>query len=74
MRALLFFLLVLLLFGVIMMISKRMEMARRRAQQDEVAAEKSERMVACATCGVHVPESSACQQHGQRYCPEHCPK
>lgn len=37
------------------------------------APEKVENMVQCASCGQHVPESSATAIDGRHYCPQHRP-
>jgi len=43
--------------------------SRRRADAPPRAPEP-ERMVACAHCGVHLPESESLERNGRRYCSE----
>ncbi|MGC9386340.1 MAG: PP0621 family protein [Hydrogenovibrio sp.] len=68
MRALLFFIFIMVVFLVVYLGLQRLKQARSRLfEQDENAPadhkhatdESPEKMVACATCGLHLPEQEA---------------
>lgn len=48
--------------------SKRKAAARRRQRDDSPQPRAPERMVRCANCGVHLPESDAVIHGGEHYC------
>ncbi len=48
--------------------SKRKAAERRQQAEVTPPPRAAERMVRCATCGVHLPESDALQHAGQHYC------
>lgn len=71
MRTLLILALALIAFWWLRRSLQDMQRKRRdHAQQarDREKAGAPERMVACAHCGVHVPESDSVQADGQSYC------
>jgi uncharacterized protein len=39
-------------------------------RESEIPPRDAERMVSCARCGVHLPESEALESEGRRYCSE----
>lgn len=39
-------------------------------RESEPGPKEPERMVSCAHCGVHLPESEALEREGRRYCSE----
>lgn len=52
---------------------KGLQRSAARRERSEDAQRLPERMVACARCGVHLPESEAIEADGRRYCSEeHC--
>jgi uncharacterized protein len=65
----------LLLLGVIAVIIWLLTHQRRSVRHDGSAASAprpAEKMVACARCGVHLPQSEAVSVAGRYYCcPEH---
>ncbi len=48
--------------------SKRKAAEQRRQIDDSPRPRAPERMVSCATCGVHLPESEAIGQRGRHFC------
>lgn len=62
-------LLLLLLFGILAYLVFKGLARRARVRDDEPhAAPLPERMVACAHCGVHLPESEAVAGDGRHFC------
>jgi uncharacterized protein len=64
-----FFRLVIILIGLwlVLTIIKRALGSRRKPPSDKPAVVK---MVACAHCGVHIPESEAVHDGNKHYCSE----
>jgi len=64
--------LILLLFlGLLAYLAfKGFQRSASRRRNDSDAARVPERMVACARCGVHLPESEALKGDGERFCSE----
>jgi len=66
--------LLIILFGLWLVIHyvRRALKARRRTRDTEPQTRGSPRMLPCARCGVHVPESQALRSGDKIYCcPEH---
>jgi uncharacterized protein len=61
--------LIIILIGLwlVLTIIKRALASRRKSPSDKPAVAK---MVACAHCGVHIPESEAVHDGGRDYCSE----
>ncbi len=64
--------LILLLFlGLLAyLVFKGFQRAAARRERSKGSPQTPERMVACARCGVHLPESEALEDAGQRFCSE----
>ncbi|GIK11293.1 MAG: hypothetical protein BroJett001_33590 [Chloroflexota bacterium] len=64
--------LILLLFlgFLAYLVFKGYQRAASRRTGDSSRPKASERMVACAHCGVHLPESEALEGNGGRFCCE----
>jgi uncharacterized protein len=64
-------LILLLLFGVFAyLLFKSLKRRNRSRDADAPGPRSPERMVACASCGVHLPESDAIESSGRHYCCE----
>lgn len=64
-------LILLLVLGLLAyLVFKGFQRSAARRERREDAQRSPERMVACARCGVHLPESEAIEDDGRRYCSE----
>jgi uncharacterized protein len=64
-------LILLLVLGFLAyLVFKGFQRAAARRKRNEDGSPSSERMVACARCGVHLPESEAIEDDGRRFCSE----
>lgn len=64
-------LILLLILGVIAYFLFKSLKRRNRPRDEGGSGSRSpERMVVCATCGVHLPESEAIESSGRHYCCE----
>lgn len=66
-------LILLLLFGIAMFLLLKRFQGKGADHDDKAGSSNSsepERMVACAHCGVHIPESESLASLGNHYCSE----
>lgn len=64
-------LILLLVLGFLAyLVFKGFQRTASRRERDEGSTRASERMVVCAHCGVHLPESEALEEGGRRFCSE----
>ncbi|HLW05179.1 MAG TPA: PP0621 family protein [Azoarcus sp.] len=63
-------LLILILLVIVYWWARRALDERRRRNKPMRRPVKGERMLACAHCGLHVPESEALKAEGRFYCSE----
>lgn len=64
-------LILLLLFGLLVyFLLKGLKRSASRPEANKPDQSSPERMVVCAQCGVHLPESEAIETSGRHYCCE----
>lgn len=65
-----FLLLVVVVAGVILLLKNYQRTIARQQEQDKAVApvDKSEDMVQCARCGVHLPKSESFLSRGRYFC------
>jgi uncharacterized protein len=65
------FLILLLVIFAVIFIARTLGAAGRREREEKTDVRrvgKEERVVPCAHCGIHVPESAAIEWQGKRFC------